>query len=145
MVRNSILECWSLSNIDQSPDASVTLLNSGTQPCIYALPGCIFVHTSAGVYTLDPIALTPMSCKMLQAGDIDSISEDDSVNDGISRPQFNVVDCTLTILSVFNVNWSPNKDKRNVNNDTAMKMDSDLSYVAMAINYRLILMSITKR
>ena len=139
------MECWSLSNIDQSPDASVTLLNSGTQPCIYALPGCILVHTSAGVYTLDPIALTPMPCKMLQAGDIDSISEDDSVRDGISRPQFNVVDCTLTILSVFNVNWSPNKDKQNINNDTAMKMDSDFSYVAMAINYRLILMSITKR
>ena len=94
MVRTSIVECWSLSNIDQSPDASVALLDLGTQPHIYALPGCILVHTSTGVYTLDPVTLTPMPCKMLQAGDIDSDSEDDSIDNVFP-------DLSLTLLTVL--------------------------------------------
>ena len=75
LIRISIVECWGLLNIDQSPDASITLLNSGTQPCIYAFPGCILFDTGTDVYTLDPITLISMPCKMLQTGDIDSNSD----------------------------------------------------------------------
>ena len=138
------MECCSLSTIDQSPEASFTLLDLGTRPCIYPLPGCLIAHTSAGVYILDPVTLTPMPCKMLQTRDNASHSEDDSIDDSIPRPQFVIGNCTLTILSVFNVNWSSNKDEQNtpgsLNSDT-----SDFCHVAMALNYRLIVMKITRR
>ena len=153
------MECWSLSNIDQSPDAFVSLLILGTHPHIYPLPGCILVHTSTGVYALDPITLTPMTCKMLRARDGNSDDKDEGIDDGIPRPQFDIANCTLTILSVFDINWSSSKDKQNTDDSTAdnpcsttvtTKVDainnqSDFSYVAMKINKRLILMKITTR
>ena len=100
LIRISIVECWSLFNIDRSPDASITLLNSGTQPCIYAFPGYIYVLFDIGtdVYTLDPITLISMPCKTLYTGDIDSNS---NINNDIPRLQFNIIDCTLTILSAL--------------------------------------------
>ena len=160
LVRTSILECWSLSNIDQSPDASVTLLDLGTHPHIYPLPGCLVVPTNVGVYILDPITLAPLPCKMLQARDDGPHSEDDSIDDSIPRPQFDITDCTVRILSVFDVNWPSNKrDKQNTNSNTAGSPSSstlvtkvtpvnDQSYVccvAMAINYRLIVTKIMRR
>ena len=85
---------------------------------------------------------------MLQTGDSESHSEDD----GIPRPQFDVGNCTLTILSVFNINWSSNKDKRNTLGSSmssatvnAVNCQLDSNYVAMAINYRLIVMKVTRR
>ena len=60
---------------------------------------------------LYPVTLIPVPCKMLQAGDIDSNSEDNNVDD-IPRSQFHIADCTLTILSVFNVDRSSNNDKK---------------------------------
>jgi len=127
----------------------------GTQPHIHPLPGCLIVHTTAGVYTLDPIALTPMPCKMLQESDSNPHNEDD----GIPRPQFDIANCTVTVLSVFNIDWiSKNKREQNTDqntpdslnsntNGTAVNNQSDLnitSCVAMAINYRLIVMKITR-
>ena len=150
------MKCWSLSNIDQSPDASVTLLDLGLQPKIYALPGCVLAHTTAGVYLLDPITLVPMPYKMLQPGDSNAHSE----NDGVPKPQFDIADCTLNILSVFNINWSSNKDEQNTDNNTAISNpslttmvtegnsvndQSCVSCVAMAINYRLIVLKIMRR
>ena len=153
------MERWSLSNIDQSPDVAVSLLDLGTHPHIYPIPGCIIVHTTAGLYIMDPITLTPMPCKMLQARDVDPHSEDDGIDGNISRPQFNIVNCTLKILSVFCVNWSPNKDKQSTDNDPADSPSSStlvtkdnsvndqwhVSCVAMAINHRLIVMKIMRR
>ena len=142
------MECWSLSTIDQSPDAAFTLQDLGTHPCIYPLPGCLIVPTSTGIYVLDPVTLTPIPCKMLQTGDTDSHSED---GDGIPRPQFDVGNCTLTILSVFNINWSSNKDKQNTSgclslaSANAVNSQSNFSYVAMALNYRLIVMKVMMR
>ena len=145
------MEWWSLSTIDQSPEASFALLDSGTHPYIYPLPGCFIVPTSAGIYILDPITLTLLPCKMLQAGDKDSHSEGDD-GTSIPRPQFDVGNCTLTILSMFNINWSTNKDKQNSPgspmssaNVNAVNSQSNSSCVAMAINYRLIVMKITRR
>ena len=136
----------------------------GTQPHIHTLPGCLVVCTTAGVYILDPITLTPMPCKMLQTRDSNSHREDD----GIPRPQFDIANCVLTILSVFNINWSSNKKKQNIDNDdepspefpdsmdsttlvtkaTVEDNQSELSItnsccVAMAINSRLIVMKVT--
>ena len=154
------MECWSLSNINQSPDASVTLLDLGTHPYIYPLPGCLVIPTNVGVYILDPTTLTPLPCKMLQARDDDPHSEYDGIDDSIPRPQFDIANCTVSILSVFYVNWSPNKDKQNTNSNTAGSSPSsstvvtkvnpvnDQSYVccvAMALNYRLIVMKIMRR
>ena len=56
---------------------------------------------------------------MLQARDDDPHSEHDGIDDSIPRPQFDIADCTVRILSVFYVNWPPNKDKQNTNNNTA--------------------------
>ena len=153
------MERWSLANIEQSPDVAVSLLDLGTHPHIYPIPGCIIVHTTAGLYIMDPITLTPMPCKMLQARDVDPHSEDDGIDGNISRPQFNIVNCTLKILSVFCVNWSPNKDKQSTDNDPADSPSSSIlvtkdnsvndqwhvSCVAMAINHRLIIMKIMRR
>ena len=153
------MERWSLSNIDQSPDASVALLDLGAHPHICPIPGCIIVHTTAGLYILDPITLTPMPCKLPQARDVDPHSEDDGIDGNTPRPQFNIANCTLKILSVFCVNWSPNKDKQSTDNDPAGSLRSstlvtkdnpvnDQSYVscvAMAINNRLIVMKIMRR
>lgn len=153
------MERWSLANIEQSPDVAVSLLDLGTHPHIYPIPGCIIVHTTAGLYIMDPITLTPMPCKMLQARDVDPHSEDDGIDGNISRPQFNIVNCTLKILSVFCVNWSPNKDKQSTDNDPADSPSSStlvtkdnsvndqwhVSCVAMAINHRLIIMKIMRR
>ena len=138
--------------IDQSPDASSALLDLGKHPRIYPLPGCLIVPTSAGIYILDPIILTPLPCKMLQAEDSDSHNEGYETLDSIPRPQFDVGNCTLTILSVFDINWSSNKDKQNSPgslmssaNVNAVNGQSNSSYVAMAINYRLIVMKVTRR
>lgn len=153
------MERWSLANIEQSPNVAVSLLDLGTHPHIYPIPGCIIVHTTAGLYIMDPITLTPMPCKMLQARDVDPHSEDDGIDGNISRPQFNIVNCTLKILSVFCVNWSPNKDKQSTDNDPADSPSSStlvtkdnsvndqwhVSCVAMAINHRLIVMKIMRR
>ena len=149
------MECWSLSTIGQLPDASVALLDSGAHPRIYPLPGCLIIPTDFGIYILDPVTLTPIPCKMLQAQDSNSHSEDD----GTPRPQFDIADCSLKILSVFDINWSSSKDKQNTDNNTAgsscsatvvtninvVNNQSDCSCVAMAINYRLIVMKITRR
>ena len=142
LARTSVVECWSLSTIGQLPDASVALLDLETHPCIYPLPGCILAHTSTGVYILDPITLIPMPCKMLQARDSDPSSDDD---DSIPRPQFDIANCTLTVLNVFDINWSSSRCKQNTHNNTAVSSQSDCSCVAMAINYRLIVMKITRR
>ena len=156
------IECLRLSAVHQSPDASCVMF--GTQPHIHALPGCIVVHTTAGIYTLDPVTLTPMPCKMLQTSDTSSNSEDG----GIPRPQFDIINCTLTILSVFNINWLSNKMKQDSDNDDKPlpefpdHMDSNTLVtkaivednqsessvtnsccVAMAINSRLIIMKVT--
>ena len=157
----STIECLSLPSVNQSPGASLIMF--GTEPSIHALPGCLVVRTMAGVYILDPVTLTPMPCKMLQTRDSDSHREDD----GIPRPQFDIANCTLTILSVFNTNWSSYKKKQNIDNDvkpssefpdsmdsttlvtkaTVEDNQSELSianscYVAMAINNRLIVMKV---
>ena len=132
------MECWSVSTIDQSPDNSIVLL--GTKLCIHPLPGCMIVHTTAGVYTLDPVTLALMPCKMLHPRDTATHSEED----GIPRPQFDIANCILTILSVFNIDRSSSKDRQNMNKNI---LDSDLkirSYVAMAINYRLVVMKIMR-
>ena len=135
----------------------------GIQPCVYALPGCTAVHTTAGVYMLDPTALTPMPCKMLQARDSNSPSEDS----GIPRPQFDIANCILTILGVFNISWSSNKNKHDtdINDKLSPEFPDSLDSptpvtkatiedgqsessvtnsccVAMAINSRLIVMKI---
>ena len=135
------MESWSLSTIDQSPGASVTLLDLGTNPCIYPLPGCLMVSTSTGIYILDLITLTLIPCKMLQA------TTDSGEDDGIPRPQFDVGNCHLTILSVFDINWSSNKNKLNSLSSitAAVNNQSDFTCVAMGINYRLIVMRITRR
>ena len=80
-----------------SLDTSIVIF--GTEPRVYALPGCTVVHTTAGVYMLDPTTLTPLPCKMPQARDSNSRSE----YDGIPRPQFYIANCILTILGVFNI------------------------------------------
>ena len=153
------MERWSLSNIEQSPDVAVSLLDLGTHPHIYPIPGCIIVHTTAGLYILDPITLTPMPYKMLQARDVGPHSEDDGTDGNTPRPQFNIANCTLRILSVFCVNWSPNKDKQSTDNDPADSPSSStlvtkdnpindqscVSCVAMAINYKLIVMKIMRK
>ena len=159
----TMIECLRLPAVHQSPDASCMMF--GTQPHIHALPGCIIVHTTAGIYTLDPVTLTPMPCKMLQTSDASSNSEDG----GIPRPQFDIINCTLTILSVFNINWSSNKTKQDSDNDYKPlpefpdRMDSNTLVttkaivednqsessvtnsccIAMAINSRLIIMKVT--
>ena len=158
----STIECLRLPSVDQSPDTSIIMF--GTQPHIHTLPGCIIIHTTAGIYTLDPVTLTPMPCKMVQTRGSNSHSEDD----GIPRPQFDVANCTVTILSVFNINWSSNKKKQDIDNDgkplpefpdsmgsttlvtkaTVEDSQSESSItnsccVAMAINSRLIVMKVT--
>ena len=96
---------------------------------------------------------------MLQARDVDSHSEDDGIDGNIPRPQFHIANCTLKILSVFCVNWSPNKDKQSTDNDpagslrpsTLVTKDNSVndqwcvSCIAMAINHRLIVMKIMRR
>ena len=145
-----------------SIDTSIIIF--GTEPRVYALPGCTVVHTTAGVYMLDPTTLTPLPCKMLQARDNISRSEDD----GIPRPQFDIANCILTILGVFNISWSSDNNKQDTDIDDKLSpefSDSlDLSTpvtktttqdgqsessvtkysccVAMAINNRLIIMKI---
>ena len=103
-----------------------------------------------------------MPCKMLQARDDNSHSEDN----GIPRPQFDIADCTLTILSVFDINCSSNKKQDNDNKpltefpeslDSAAPVTkgtytvednqsepsiNDSCCVAMVINSRLIIMKI---
>ena len=158
----STIECLRVPSVNQSPDASLIMF--GTEPCIHALPGCLVVRTMAGIYILDPITLTPMPCKMLQAGHSNSHRDDD----GIPRPQFDVANCTLTILSIFNINWSFDKKKQNIDNDnkpspefpdsmdsttlitkaTVEDNQSKLSVtnsccIALAINSRLIVMKVT--
>ena len=150
-----------MPSVNRSADQfSVVLF--GTQPHIHTLPGCTIVHTTAGVYTLDPITLTPMSCKMLQTQDGNSHSEDD----GIPRPQFDIANCILTILSVFDINWSSNKKKQDsddkplnefpntldsatavtkvtVEDDQSESSVNNYCCVAMAINNRLVIMKVT--
>ena len=158
----STIESHSLPGGNRSSN-NITIVIFGTQPCLYALPGCMIAHSTAGVYMLDPTTLTPMPCKMLQVRDNNSRSD----NGGIPRPQFDIVDCILTILGVFNVSWSSNKKKQNPDTDdksssefpdsldspTPIKeatMENDLSEssiansccVAMTINNRLIIMKI---
>jgi len=136
----------------------------GTQPRIHPLPGCLIVHTTAGVYTLDPITLTPMPCKMLQASNSNPHNEDD----GIPRPQFDIANCTVTILNVFDINWGSNENKQNTDSknkslsefpnslDSATlvakatvegnQSESSINNsccVAMAVNNRLILLKVT--
>ena len=141
LARTTVVECWSLSNIDQSPDASFALLDLGKNPCMYPLPGCLLVPTSTGIYILDLITLTPIPCKMLQT------TTDSDEDDGIPRPQFDVSNCTLTILSVFDINWSSNENRQHSLSSitTTVKNQSDFTCVAMGINYRLIVMKITRR
>ena len=157
----STIESHSLPGGNRSSN-NITIIIFGTQPRLYALPGCMIAHSTAGVYMLDPTTLTPMPCKMLQARDNNSRSDDG----GIPRPQFDIVDCILTILGVFNVSWSSNKKKQDLDiggklsefpdsldSPTPVKkatMENDLSEssiansccVAMAINNRLIIMKI---
>ena len=85
-----------------------TFIMFGIQPRVYALPGCTAVHTTAGVCTLHPTTLTPMPCKMLQARDSNSHNKDG----GIPRPQFDIANYILTILGMFNISWSSNKNKQ---------------------------------
>ena len=114
---------------------------------------------------LDPTTLTPMPCKMLlQARDSNSYSKDG----GIPRPQFDIANCILTILGLFNLIWSSNKNKQDTNIDDKLSPEFpdnlDLptpvtkattqdgqsessvtncsSCVAMVINSRLIIMKI---
>jgi len=117
------------------------------------------VHTTVGVYTLDPTTLTPMPCKMLW-------EKNSSEADGIPRPQFDIANCILTVLRVFNINWSSNERKQDIDGDKLLpefpdSMDSatpaakepvddqseacvaNSCCVAMAINSRLIVMKIT--
>ena len=58
-----------------------------------------------------------MTCKMLRARDGNSDDKDEGIDDGIPRPQFDIANCTLTILSVFDINWSSSKDKQNADNN----------------------------
>ena len=158
----STIESHSLLGGNRSSN-NITIIIFGTQPRLYALPGCMIAHSTAGVYMLDPTTLTPMPCKMLEARDNNSRSDDG----GIPSPQFDIVDCILTILGVFNISWSSNKKKQDPDTDdksssefpdsldspTPVKkatMENDQSEssiansccVAMAINSRLIIMKI---
>ena len=153
----STIKCLGLPAVKQSTDASIIMF--GIQPRIHALPGCTMVHTTAGVYTLDPTTLTPMPCKMLRA-------RDSNEADGIPRPQFDIANCILIVLCVFNINWLSNEREQSIDGDKLLpefadRMDSDTPVanvtvddhseacvtnsccVAMAINSRLIVMKIT--
>ena len=118
------------------------------------------VHTTAGVYTLNPTTLTPMPYKLLQE------KNSSEADDGIPRPQFDIANCILTVLRVLNINWSSNERKQDIDDDKLLpefpdNMDSAIPVakapvddqseacvansccVAMAINSRLIVMKIT--
>ena len=154
-----IVQSWTLSTIKQSPLESIIML--GTQPQLFSLPGCLLVRTTSGVYLLDPISLTPMSCELPSSSNSSGSRVDPS---GIIRPQFDIAGCSVTILNVFDINWVskkvafteqpqdfPDKLNEEVTNtpagQNAVKDDqSDISNccaVAMAINNRLIIMKIT--
>ncbi|XP_065916020.1 uncharacterized protein [Dysidea avara] len=156
----SIVQSWILSKISKSPMESIVIL--GTQPQLFSLPGCLLVHTTSGVYLLDPISLTPMSCELPSSSNSSGSRVDPS---GIIRPQFDIADCSVTILKVFDINWVskkvtsvteqpqhfPDTLSGEVTNtpagqDTVKDEQSDVSnccVVAMAINNRLIIMKIT--
>jgi len=155
-----VVQSWTLSTIKQSPLESIIML--GTQPQLFSLPGCLLVRTTSGVYLLDPISLTPMSCELPSSSNSSGSRVDPS---GIIRPQFDIAGCSVTILKVFDINWVskkvtsateqlqdfPDKLNEEVTNipagQNAVKDNqSDVSnccVVAMAINNRLIIMKIT--
>ncbi|XP_065915005.1 uncharacterized protein [Dysidea avara] len=156
----SIVQSWTLSTMDKLSEESIIML--GTQPRLFSLPGCLLVHTTSGVYLLDPISLTPMSCELPSSSNSSGSRVDPS---GIIRPQFDIADCSVTILKVFDINWVskkvtsvteqpqdyPDTLSGEVTNtpagqDTVKDDQSDVSnccVVAMAINNRLIIMKIT--
>ncbi|XP_065914704.1 uncharacterized protein [Dysidea avara] len=158
----SVVQSWTLSTLDndESPQESIAML--GTGPQLFSLPGCLLVHTTSGVYLLDPISLTLMSCELPSSNNSSGSRVDPS---GIIRPQFDIADCSVTILKVFDINWVskkvtsvteqlqhfPDTHSGEVTNipagqDTVKDDQSDVSnccVVAMAINNRLIIMKIT--
>ena len=156
----SIVQSWTLSNIDDSPKESIVML--GTKLQLFSLPGCLVVHTTSGVYLLDPISLTPMSCELPSSSNSSGSRVDPS---GIIRPQFDIADCSVTILKVFDINWVskkvtsvteqpqhfPDTLSGKVTNtpagqDIVKDNQSDVNnccVVAMAIDNKLILMKIT--
>ena len=135
----------------------------GTEAKLHSLPGCLLVHTTAGVYLLDPISLTPMLCKLPSRSSSSRGEEDPS---GMFRPQFDIANCIVAILKVFDVSWRSEKITKvaeelsdfpstlsdqvtntpsthdAVNDDDQSDVSNSCS-VAMAINNRLIVMRIT--
>ena len=130
---------------------------AGTEPQLFSLPGCLLVHTTSGVYLLDPISLTPMTCELPSSSDSSGSRVDPS---GIIRPQFDIANCSVTILKVFDINWVSKKvtsitrqpqdtlsgEMTTTPADFVKDDQSDIHnscVVAMAINNRLIIMKIT--
>ncbi|XP_065914709.1 uncharacterized protein [Dysidea avara] len=156
----SVVQSWILSTIHKSPEESIIML--GTGPQLFSLPGCLLVHTTSGVYLLDPISLTPMLCELPSSSNGSGNRIDPS---GIIRPQFDIAGCSVTIFKVFDINWVSKKvtsvteqpqhfpdalggevTNTPAGQDTVKDNQSDVNnccVVAMAINNRLIIMKIT--